>query len=170
MSLLEFVCLKTLYFIYLMENNIFLKNKKDKFNPDVITNLSKKSTERKKNEFQISKNIYNPITNSVPDNIKSGKDLKLQKDNSIQGNDIKKLIKQKEDERNKQYNELKPLKIKSLPTNLIVDKHIENFEELKNNSESFVKKTNQEQNQQKDKYNNIISGLQNLGIITTNKK
>lgn len=153
-----------------MENNIFLKNKKDKFNPDVITNLSKKSTERKKNEFQISKNIYNPITNSVPDNIKSGKDLKLQKDNSIQGNDIKKLIKQKEDERNKQYNELKPLKIKSLPTNLIVDKHIENFEELKNNSESFVKKTNQEQNQQKDKYNNIISGLQNLGIITTNKK
>jgi hypothetical protein len=153
-----------------MENNIFLKNKKDKFNPDVITNLSKKSNERKKNEFQISKNIYNPITNSVPDNIKSGKDLKLQKDNSIQTNDIKKLIKQKEDERNKQYTDLKPLKIKSLPTNLIVDKHIENFEELKNNSESFVKKTNQEQSQQKDKYNNIMSGLQNLGIITTNKK
>jgi hypothetical protein len=153
-----------------MENNIFLKNKKDKFNPDVITNLSRKSNERKKNEFQISKNIYNPITNSVPDIIKSGKDLKLQKDNSIQTSDIRKLVKQKEDERNKQYNELKPLKIKSLPSNLIVDKHIENFEELKNNSESFVKKANQEQSQQKDKYNNIISGLQNLGIITTNKK
>jgi len=153
-----------------MENNIFLKNKKDKFNPDVITNLSKKSNERKKNEFQISKNIYNPITNSVPDSIKSGKDLKLQKDNSIQTNDIKKLIKQKEDERNKQYADLKPLKVKSLPNNLIVDKHIENFEELKNNSESFVKKTNQEQSQQKDKYNNIMSGLQNLGIITSNKK
>jgi hypothetical protein len=153
-----------------MDNNIFLKNKKDKFNPDVITNLSKKANERKKNEFQISKNIYNPITSSIPENIKSGKDLKLQKDDSITNNDIKNLIKKKEEERNKQYNDLKPLKIKSLPDNLIIDKHIENFEELKNNSDTFVKKINQEQSQQKDKYNTIISGLQNLGIITTNKK
>ena len=71
-----------------MENNIFLKNKKDKFNPDVIANLSKKSSERKKNEFQSSKNIYNPITNVIPDNIRNQKDLTLERDLSIDNYNI----------------------------------------------------------------------------------
>ena len=112
-----------------MENNIFFQNKKDKFNPDVITNLCKKTLERKKIDFQESKNIYNSITNEVPDKIKSSKDLKLNTDESIDNNSMKKMIKQKEDERNKQDYYLKPQKIKCLPENLIIDKHIENFEE-----------------------------------------
>ncbi len=148
-----------------MENNIFLKNKKDKFNPDVIANLSKKSSERKKNEFQTSKNIYNPITNVIPDNIRNQKDLTLERDLSIDNYNIKKMIKQKEEERHRQDYELKPQKLKNLPDNLIVDKHIENFEELKKNSDAYVKKTTQEHVQQKNKYDNIISNLKDLGII-----
>jgi hypothetical protein len=149
-----------------MENNIFFKNKKDKFNPDVINNLSKKTSERKKTEFLESKIIYNGITNDVPTKIKNSDDLKLDIDESIDSNTMKKIIKQKEDERNKQDYDLKPIKLKCLPENLIIDKHIENFEELKTNSESHIKKTEQEQSHQKLKYDNIISNLKDLGIFS----
>jgi hypothetical protein len=152
-----------------MENNIFFKNKKDKFNPDVITNLSKKSSERKKIEFLESNNFYNGITNQIPDKIKNSKDLRLKIDESIDTNTMKNIIKQKEDERNKQDYDLKPLKLKCLPENLIIDKHIENFDELKKNSESHIKKTIQEQTQQKSKYDNIISNLTDLGIFSSDK-
>ena len=148
-----------------MENNIFFQNKKDKFNPDVITNLCKKTLERKKIDFQESKNIYNSITNEVPDKIKSSKDLKLNTDESIDINSMKKMIKQKEDERNKQDYYLKPQKIKCLPENLIIDKHIENFEELKKKSEIHIKKTVLEHTLQKSKYDNIILNLTDLGIF-----
>ena len=153
-----------------MENNIFFKNKKDKFNPDVINNLSKKTIERKKTEFIESKIIYNGITNDVPNKIKNSNDLKLDIDESIDTNTMKKIIKQKEDERSKQDYDLKPQKLKCLPDNLIIDKHIENFDELKKNSESYIKKTVQEQSVQKSKYDNIISNLKDLGIFSDTNK
>ena len=153
-----------------MENNIFFKNKKDKFNPDVINNLSKKTSERKKTEFIESKIIYNGITNDVPNKIKNSNDLKLDIDESIDTNTMKKIIKQKEDERSKQDYDLKPQKLKCLPDNLIIDKHIENFDELKKNSEFHIKKTIQEQTQQKSKYDNIISNLKDLGIFSDTNK
>lgn len=146
-----------------MENNIFFKNIKDKFNPDVIANLSKKSGERQKTEFKESKIVYNGITNNVPDKIKNYKDLKLEIDQPLEN--IKKMLAMKMDERNKQEHELKPQKLKALPQNLIVDKHIENFEELKNSSESHMKVTQTELNQQKDKYTSIMSNLKNMGIL-----
>jgi len=151
-----------------MENNIFFKNKKDKFNPDVINNLSKKTSERKKIDFLESKIIYNGITNTVPNKIKNSNDLKLDVDESIDSNTMKKIIKQKEDERSKQDYDLKPQKLKCLPENLIIDKHIENFEELKKNSECHIKKITQEQIQQKSKYDDIISNLKDLGILSYN--
>jgi hypothetical protein len=153
-----------------MENNIFFKNKKDKFNPDVINNLSKKTSERKKTEFIESKIIYNGITNDVPNKIKNSNDLKLDIDETIDTNTMRKIIKQKEDERSKQDYDLKPQKLKCLPENLIIDKHIENFDELKKNSESYIKKTVQEQSVQKSKYDNIISNLKDLGIFSDTNK
>jgi len=83
---------------------------------------------------------------------------------------MKKIIKQKEDERSKQDYDLKPQKLKCLPENLIIDKHIENFDELKKNSESYIKKTVQEQSVQKSKYDNIISNLKDLGIFSDTNK
>jgi hypothetical protein len=148
-----------------MENNIFLKDKKDKFNPDVIKNVSKKTNERKKTEFEASKTIYNPVTNQVPNNVKTAKDLKLEKDNSLNTHELKKIMRDKENERRKQEADLKPIKLKAIPEDLIIDKHIENFEELKKNSENHAKKVIQEHDLQKNKYDNIITSLKNLGII-----
>ena len=68
-----------------------------------------------------------------------------------------------------EYQEKKVLiKLKCLPENLIIDKHIENFDELKINSESYIKKTVQEQSVQKSKYDDIISNLKDLGILSYN--
>ena len=146
-----------------MENNIFFKKKKEKFNPDVIANLSKKSTERKTTTFKGTGQIYNPITNSVPKDIRGPKDLLLNSGECF--DDIKKLINVKKSERAKQDFELKPQKIKALPDNLIIEKPIENFEELKNNSVSHQQQIINMSNQGKIKKNDILLNLVKLGII-----
>jgi hypothetical protein len=147
-----------------MENNIFLKNKKDKFNPDVISNLSKKTSERKKIDFKESKTIYNAITNNIPDKIKSAKDLQLKLDQP--NDDIKRSLASKMSERNLQELDLKPQKLKTLPKDLIVDKHIENFEELKKNSEVHLKKEEDHKNILKNKKLEIMPHLKTSKMIT----
>ena len=147
-----------------MENNIFFKNKKDKFNPDVISSLSKKTGERKKTDFKESKVLYNGITNVVPVKITNGKDLKLKVDQPVEN--TKRVLSDKLSERNKQENELKPVKLKTLQKDLIVEKRIENFEEMKKNSESVIKKEEVEKNLQKNKKTEIMNHLKKLRIIT----
>jgi len=146
-----------------MENNIFFKNKKDKFNPDVISGLSKKNSERRQTNFAESKNIYNPITNEVPKQVKNVKDLRLNLDTFMPN--TKSLLTQKMDERNRQEYDLKPQKLKTLPQNLIVDKHINNFDELKKSSETHIKTVLDEKNNQKNNYNDIINSMKNLGLL-----
>ena len=147
-----------------MENNIFFKNKKDKFNPDVISHLSKKNTERKKTEFKESSVVYNGITNNVPNKVTNAKDLKLKVDQPIES--TKRLLSDKLSERNIQESELKPQRLKTLPKDLIVEKRIDNFEELKKSSEITIKKENEIKNQQKTKKTEIMNHLKKLRIIT----
>jgi len=147
-----------------MENNIFFKNKKDKFNPDVISHLSKKNTERKKTEFKESTVVYNGITNNVPNKVTNAKDLKLKVDQPIES--TKRLLSDKLSERNMQESELKPQRLKTLPKDLIVEKKIDNFEELKKSSEITIKKENDIKNQQKTKKTEIMNHLKKLRIIT----
>ena len=71
----------------------------------------------------------------------------------------------KKSERAKQDFELKPQKIKALPDNLIIEKPIENFEELKNNSVSHQQQIINMSNQGKIKKNDILLNLVKLGII-----
>jgi hypothetical protein len=147
-----------------MENNIFFKNKKDKFNPDVISHLSKKNSERKKTEFKESTVVYNGITNNVPNKVTNAKDLKLKIDQPIES--TKRLLSDKLSERNMQESELKPQRLKTLPKDLIVEKRIDNFEELKKSSEITIKKENDIKNQQKTKKTEIMNHLKKLRIIT----
>jgi hypothetical protein len=162
-----------------MENNIFLK-KKEKFNPDIINKFKTVDNERTQTEFNLSNTIYNPITGIVPNKINDSKDLVLQKDNTLNKNDIMNMIKNKEAERTSQDTEYKPLKTKVLNkpsqasaqhTNTstqanvqqsglqtsMQNNYIGTFEDMKR---GVVKPKTYDKN-----YNNILDGLKDLGII-----
>lgn len=145
-----------------MENNIFIKEKIGKSNPDIITNLSKKSSERKKNEFVASNNVINSITNIVPDKIRNQKDLLLEKDTPLQN--INKLMMARKNERSREEYDTKPQQMKVLPNNLTADKQINNFQELKTTSEIQIKNTLEQQKLQKSKYNDIMNNLKQSGL------
>lgn len=165
-----------------MQNNIFIKMKKDKFNPDIEPKLKTKETERVNTNFNLSNTIYNPITGVVPSRIKTANDLILEKDKSLNKNDIQKLIRQKESERQIQNEQYKPVKTKVINPNNNMDSYdmpertpnqnnqlnrnnyIETFEDMKYGSQN--KKDSSQYNQiSQSKVNNIMVGLKDLGII-----
>jgi hypothetical protein len=156
---------KYIYKLY-MENNIFLKQKKDKHNPDIMNRFNTVDTERAQTEFNLSNTIYNPITGIVPNKINDSKDLVLQKDNTLNKNDIINMIKSKEAERISQDTEYKPLKTKVLNNSSQVQQNVQQnvqnnyigtFEDMKR---GIVKPKPLDKN-----YNNILDGLKDLGII-----
>lgn len=161
-----------------MENNIFIKMKKDKFNPDVEQKLKTKENERDGTRFELQTSIYNPITGVVPNKINSVKDLVLEKDSTLDKTNIQKLISDKNAERFNQDNLYKPVKTKvvnNIPvqqqTNEVREivqgvkrtNYIETFEDMKRGS--YGKNKIFEQDQNKNNYNNILDGLKDLGII-----
>jgi len=149
-----------------MENNIFIKMKKEKFNPDVESKLKNKELERDNSKFEMLNLIYNPITGKIPEKVKNINDLVICKDNSFDKVDIKKLILEKEKERLNQDNQYKPVQTKVINNNPVIQSnkinstqnYVETYEELKRGSH------NQSDNKGKN-YDNILEGLKELGII-----
>lgn len=137
-----------------MDNNIFIKKSKNKFNPDIEQKFKKKENERDEINFELSNNIYNPITGIVPNKINSMKDLELTIDNSKIN--INKLINNKATERTQQDELFKSLKTKIIDNTIINNKPQETHEDMK---KKYVNKVNL------DNYNNILDGLKDLGII-----
>ena len=127
-----------------MEKNIFIKSKK--YNPDIVSNYSKKISERNntkykfKNQFS-DKNIENNICDV---------------DKPIDQIDL--LIQKKIQERENQEINLKPEK-NVVPSSNPND--FKEYNELKNQSNTYQKK-NIKNN---DNFNSIIDDLQKLGII-----
>jgi len=154
-----------------MENNIFLKMNKNKFNPDVEQKLKIKENERDSSKFELQTTIYNPITGIIPNRINSVKDLVLEKDTTLDKINIQKRISEKNNERELQNNSFKPTKtkvinnevrevreiVKAQPVNNT--NYIETFEDMKRGSVNTNKPPN------KKNYNNIMDGLKELGII-----
>jgi len=135
-----------------MENNIFLRNKK-KFNPDVLTKLKQHDNERKMTKFNRVNTIYNPITNIIPDQIKKQDDLRININENI---NIKERLIQIENDR-KQYD----LSYKPIPQKIVHDNPnimINCFDDLK--------KTSNIQKPDNNKFNNIIAGLKDMGLIS----
>jgi hypothetical protein len=159
-----------------MENNIFFREKKDKFNPDIKTKLTQKETERCNTTFQLSTTIYNPITGIVPNKITETKDLLINtsgKNTNLTKLNIQQLIMEKEEERKNQDTQFKPVqtKIVSTPSQPIQSQPIQSqpiqsqtnyiatYYELKNTQHNGPKK------QDRNNYSNILDGLKGLGII-----
>ena len=157
-----------------MENNIFFKQNKDKYNPDIENKLKNKDVERINTSFNMSTIIYNPITNIVPNKISDSNDLVLEKDSCLTKVDIMKLIAKKEEERVNQDANFKPVKTKVINENIpskntnikvpqLNNNYISTYNELKNGPTKGV--LNRQPDKINDNQNKIIQGLKELGIF-----
>jgi hypothetical protein len=143
----------------LLEKNIFYQISKDKSNPDILVKKNSVDQERKLNIFKANQNVYNSITNQTISNIKSSKDLQLQKDCPI--SNIEELLNQKKKER--ETEEI----INKNQQNKVVINNIQDqtYTELKSNQNEFLKLQKKEILLNKNKYEDIMDNLKNLGII-----
>jgi len=137
-----------------MEKYIIHKINKNKNNPDIQNKFNSKEKERNE-QYTVSKEIYNPITNIIPTNVKSNKDLVLTYDkNNV---DINKLLIEKEKERNEQNNNCKPKCEKIICK---TGDNIGSFDELKQQS------NNNKNNKDNKEYANLLKDLKDLNIIS----
>jgi hypothetical protein len=148
----------------LVKKNIFYQNQnKDKHNPDVILKKKEFETTRRTPVFKKSEVTYNSITNQVPNTIKSQRDLELLKDKPLPN--INNMINNKEKERKEQDNLYKPIKQKILTNKDDTVIPIQNFNELRDEQNSFLKEQKNTIINNKNKYENILGNLKNLGIL-----
>jgi hypothetical protein len=153
-----------------MENNIFFKSKKNKFNPDIEPKLKNKEVERDNTKFILSNNIYNPVTGNLPSQINSSKDLVLEKEQPISKPNIQKLIMDKEKERQLQDNNYKPIKTKVVNNVSQPQQHIQTQQTQQINHNYIETHDELKRGGMKPKtvirdYDNILGGLKDLGII-----
>jgi hypothetical protein len=149
----------------LYQKNVFLQKSKDKFNPDVLKKKDDVDKNRKINVFKKSSTTYNSITNHTPENIKSQKDLELQKDSVIQN--LESIIMQKKKEREDQDILLKPQKQKLVLNDIINDNINQDFNELKTEQTQYLNTQKRIIETNKNKYDDIMNNLKNLGILNS---
>ena len=147
-----------------ISNNVFLQKSKDKYNPDINQKISTLTKARKENIFKKNTIVYNSITNQIPENIISHKDLELQKDSKI--NNIDKLILKKEEERKLLDQETKLKKSKQkIVMHDNMNNEVSSFTEMKKIQSEYVNNRNKQIETNKNKYDDIINNLKDLGII-----
>jgi len=145
----------------LLEKNIFIKMNQTKFNPDINSKNEAIKSERENNIFTKSKITYNSITNHVPLDIKSQKDLELNKDKPLEN--LKDIILNKAKERHEQEQLFKPQKQKLIHNE--INDLIQNFSELKIDQNNFKNEQQNIINNNKNKYESILENLKSLKIL-----
>lgn len=145
----------------LLEKNIFIKMNQSKFNPDINSKNEAIINERENNIFMKSNITYNSITNHVPKDIKSQKDLELNKDKPLEN--LKDIILNKAKERHEQEQLFKPQKQKLIHTD--IDELIHEFSELKIDQNNFKNEQQNIINNNKNKYESILENLKSLRIL-----
>jgi hypothetical protein len=146
-------------------NNVFLQKSKNKYNPDINQKKNNLEKIRKENIFKKNTVVYNSITNQVPENIKSYKDLELEKDNAI--NNISQLIAKKKEERiimEEEFKQRKPKQKIIMTDNITTDKPL-TFTEMKKIHSDYSIQHNKKIETNKNKYDDIMKNLKHLGII-----
>ena len=144
--------------------NIFIKKSNKKFNPDVLKKVEFEDKNRTQSVYKKSNQTYNSITNQNPENIKTQKDLELEKDNPL--DNIEQIILQKKKEREEQDDKLKPVKQKVLLNESNESSvMIQNFNELKNENTEFFNQQQKIIDINKNKYESIMKNLKHLGIV-----
>lgn len=147
----------------LYQKNLFLQKTKEKFNPDVSKKTDDFNKSRKCMIFKKSNVIYNPITNTVPTNITNQKDLELTKDTVI--SNLSSIVLNKKKEREVQESTLKPIKQKIVINNQFQKEEVTEFLDLKNEQTKYLDSHNKFIQTNKNKYDDIMNNLKNLGII-----
>jgi predicted glycosyltransferase len=143
----------------LLQKNIFYQKSKEKYNPDIIIKKSNIESERTKNIFKKNNITYNSITNQTPDVINTSKDLELKKDTAIMN--IDQIVILKQQERIEQQTLIKPNKQKII----MVEEQKQSNNELKNVHQDFIRKQTNENIINKNKYEDIVKDLKDLGIF-----
>lgn len=142
-----------------MENNIFIKMNKNKFNPDVDKKIKEEEYQRTNTRYNMTNVIYNPITGIVPNNVRSTNDLLLDKDKTLNSKEFNDLLRAKELER-QNINNITQVKTKVTAEAPVINRtnYIETFEELKRPTKPQPQVNN-------NGYNNIMDQLKTLGIL-----
>lgn len=139
-----------------MINNKFIRNKNNinhKFNPDILGKLETKDNERRTMKVDLTKTIYNPITNVVPQTVQKQSDLAISIDTSKI--DMAKRVAEQKLARENQDIQYKPIATNFMNSN--INTNIQTFDELKENTTK--QKTNS------NKYYSVLDNLKDLGII-----
>ncbi len=146
-------------------NNIFLQKSKEKYNPDIAQKKNNLDKTRKENIFKKNTIVYNSITNQIPENIMSHKDLELEKDCVL--NNINQLIAKKTKERNDLEEEFKHKnpKQKIVMNDNTINNNSLTFNDMKKIQSEYIIDHNKKIETNKYKYDHIMKNLKDLGII-----
>jgi hypothetical protein len=144
---------------------VFLQKSKDKYNPDIDKKKGILEKSRRENIFKKNTIVYNSITNQVPENIRSQRDLELEKDCAI--NNIDQLISKKQQERISLEEEfkLKNPKQKIIMNDNATTDQPSTFTEMKKIQSEYEVHHNKKIEINKTNYNHIMKNLKDLGIL-----
>lgn len=148
-----------------IKNNVFLVKSQEKYNPDVNQKKCTLEKTRKENVFKKNTVVYNSITNQVPENIRSHRDLELEKDTAIIN--INQLISKKNEERialEEEFKQKIPKQKIIMSDNNTTDKP-STFTEMKKIQIEYAIDHNKKVETNKNKYDDIMKNLKDLGII-----
>lgn len=145
------------------QKNIIFQKLNTKHNPDVLKKKESEDKSRLTSIFKKSSITYNSITNEIPSNIKTQKDLELNIDKPL--NNIDQIILNKKKERDLQDLSNKPLKQKVIAADTSVENITNNFNELKEDQTTFINTQKIVIESNKNKFNDIMKNLKELGIL-----